>query len=114
MRRTRELPQWLVILLVLVAVYFLGPPVLGLLLGALGVAIGLTAVLIKLGLIALFIYAVFALLRAAFGKPKAATRQEQLGDSLDDNLDRLDRVDESRRALDRELERAIAAAQKQP
>jgi membrane protein implicated in regulation of membrane protease activity len=112
MKRNQGLPQWLVVLLVLAAIVVLGPPTLGLVLGLLGLTIGLAAVALKVGLVVLAVYAVVVLLRVLFGKSTPDSREQRLSDSLDDNLDRLAQVDVSRRALDEELERAVAAAQK--
>lgn len=67
MSATRELPAWLVALLALVAIVVLGPPVLGFLLGVVGLAVGLVAVLLKVGLVVAAVYALVVLLRAVFG-----------------------------------------------
>ena len=98
------LPQWLMVLMVLTGMIFLGPPALGLLAGLLGVAIGLTAIALKFGVIALGIYAVVLLLRAVFGRPS----RRQLPTPIDFEAD-LARDDEEKRALDAELARMMAA-----
>lgn len=108
MARKTELPQWLVVLLVLAAIVVLGPPALGLVAGLLGLAVGLAAVALKVGLVVLAVYAVVTLFRAVFGSSKPTSSVER----VEDSLDRAEELDASRRALDEELERAVAAAQK--
>jgi len=103
------LPQWLVVLMVLVGLIFLGPPALGLLAGLLGVAIGLTAIALKFGIIALGVYAVVLVLRALFGGPSRAPATAL--PSIDHEA-ALVRDDEEKRALDAELARVMAAQAK--
>lgn len=113
MARSRPLPKWLVVLLVIAAAVVLGPPALGFLFAALGLAVGLGALLLKLGFVAVGVYAIYLVANALFGKPTAAGATEQRrSDSLANNVDQLDRLDAERRALDQELERAIAATRK--
>lgn len=110
MKRNRGLPRWLVGLMIVAGVVFLGPPLLGFLFGAVGLAVGLAAGLFKLGLVALGIYAVVMLFRAVFGKSPDKPSPAEAGASLENTLDKLERDDADLRALDRELERAVAAS----
>jgi membrane protein implicated in regulation of membrane protease activity len=96
-----EKPQWLMVLLVLAALIFLGPPALALLAGVVGVAIGLAAISLKLGVIALGVYAVVLLFRALFGKERATTPRI-------DHEAALARDDEELRRLDAELASVMA------
>ncbi|MEW6432971.1 MAG: hypothetical protein AB1730_15820 [Myxococcota bacterium] len=107
MTRTRGLPQWLMVLLVLAAIVVLGPPVAGLLVGLVGLAVGLAAVALKVGLVALAVFAVVALFRAIFGGPSRSAPV----DATSARIARLEQ-DDSRRALDEELARAVAASKK--
>ena len=100
------LPQWLVVLMVLAGLIFLGPPALGLLAGLIGVAIGLTAIALKFGIIALGVYAVVLVLRAIFGGPSRAPRRTL---TPIDHEAGLVRDDEEKRALDAELARVMEA-----
>lgn len=100
------LPQWLVVLMVLAGLIFLGPPTLGLLAGLLGVAIGLTAIALKFGIIALGVYAVVLVLRALFG---SSPRRQGVPTPMPiDHEAALERDDEEKRALDAELARVMA------
>lgn len=105
MARTRRggLPQWLVVLLVLAAVVVFGPTALGLL----GLAVGLAAVALKLGLIVFAVMLVVAFFRAVFGGPARG----EPADETSARIARLER-DESRRSLDDELARAVAASRR--
>lgn len=101
------MPQWLVVLMVLAGLIFLGPPALGVLAGLIGITIGLVAVAIKFGVIALGIYAVVLVLKALFGGPerrRVATSQLEL-----DHEAALARDEEEMRRLDAELARVMAA-----
>jgi membrane protein implicated in regulation of membrane protease activity len=102
------LPHWLMVLMVLAAMIFLGPPALGLLAGLLGVAIGLTAITLKFGIIALGVYAVVLLVRAVFGRSTPARLPSPTPTPIDYEAD-LSRDDEEKRALDAELARMMAA-----
>lgn len=110
---SNKMPGWLVLMLALVAVVVLGPPALGILLGAVGVAIALAAVLLKVGLVVLVIYAFFALLRAVFGRSATPTASlPPHADGLETIGAQLDMDERARRAaLDRELEVALRQAQ---
>jgi len=111
MSRNGSLPRWLVVLLVLAAIVVLGPPAVGLIAGLLGLAVGLAAIALKVGLVVLAVYAVIALFQAIFGKSTPAP-EDRLAESLKSNIETVEHVDHERKALDAELERAIAAAQK--
>lgn len=99
------LPQWLVVLMVLVGLVFLGPPALGLLAGLLGLAIGLTAIALKVGVIVLGVYALLLVMRALFG---SSPRKQGVPLPIDHEA-ALERDDEEKRALDAELARVMAA-----
>jgi membrane protein implicated in regulation of membrane protease activity len=99
------MPQWVVVLMVLVGLVFLGPPTLGLLAGLIGLAIGLTAIAAKLGLIALAVYAVVLVLRALFGGPA----RRRVATPEVDHEAALQRDDEELRRLDEELARVMAS-----
>jgi hypothetical protein len=101
MNRT-EKPQWLMVLLMLAALIFLGPPALALLAGVVGVAIGLVAISLKLGVVVLGVYALVLLFRAVFGKERAATPRI-------DHEAALARDDEELRRLDAELASVMAS-----
>jgi hypothetical protein len=109
--RQTGLPKWLTILLVVVGVVVLGPPALALLLAALGIAFSVTAGVLKLGVIALIVYAAVMLIQAVFGKSSARSASPRL-DTLAHNIEAADRMDAERRALDEELARAVAATRK--
>lgn len=110
MKRNRELPRWLVGVMIVAGVVFLGPPLLGFLFGAVGLAMGLAAALFKLGLVALGIYMAVMLFRAVFRKSPDRPSPADTGASLENTLDKLERDDAALRALDRELEQAVAAS----
>lgn len=108
MARNRQgLPQWLMVLLVLAAIVVFGPPAIGLLAGLLGLAVGLAAVALKVGVVVLAVMLVVALFRAIFGGP---SKSEPV-DGTSARIARLEH-DDSRRALDDELARAVAASRK--
>lgn len=104
------LPQWLLVLLTLVGLVVLGPPVLGLLAGLIGLTIGLAAIALKLGVIAFLIFAVVSVFRALFGSSKPRGLPVRTPSSLESlDLERQARQDEEMRALDAELARMQAA-----
>lgn len=106
MRRSSGMPQWLVVLMVLAGLIFLGPPALGLLAGLIGITIGLVAVAIKFGVIALGIYAAVLVLKALFGAPE---RRRVAMPNIDvDHAAMLQRDDEEMRRLDAELAKVMA------
>ncbi|MEW5738618.1 MAG: hypothetical protein AB1938_06805 [Myxococcota bacterium] len=107
--RNQGLPRWLKVLLLLVAVVVLGPPVLGFALGLAGLVVGLAAVLLKVGLVALAIFLVVSLFRAALG---GSSRGPESLSPHGDTVSRVEALDSSKRALDEELERAIAASRR--
>jgi len=101
------MPQWLMVLMILAALFFLGPPALGILAGLIGVAIGLTAITLKFGVIALGIYAAVLVLKALFGGPERPRRAAMPRMDLDHEA-ALVRDDEELRRLDAELARVMA------
>ena len=106
------MPKWLKILLVAVVVVVAGPPLLGAALAALGIAIGVSVGLLKLAVLGLGIWCVVMLLKGLFGGPPKSAREERLAESVDSNVQEIAHLDASRRALDEELDRAIADARK--
>ncbi len=114
-------PTWLKVLLGLVALFVLGPPLLALVLGTVGVLFALTGALLKVGLVVGAVYVLYRLLAAMFGggsdKPQVPAKLATI-DAIpqaypvrEDDDSSLEREDRARKAeLDRELERAIAAA----
>lgn len=109
--KQERMPRWLLIVLVVACVVFLGPPLLALLVGALGLALAFGGVALKLGLIVLAAYGLAMLLR---GGSTSAARASALspagGASLADFAEEREREDRERlAALDRELEQAIQA-----
>jgi hypothetical protein len=100
------MPQWLVVLMVLAGLVFLGPPALGLLAGLIGITIGLVAVAIKFGIIALGIYAAVLVLKALFGGPERRRVAPPSIDSIHEAA--LARDEEEMRRLDAELARVMA------
>ena len=101
--RRNGLPQWLVVLMVLAGLVFLGPPALVILAGLLGLTFGLLAIGLKFGIIALGVYAAILVLRALFGT--STTRSVP----MIDHEAALVRDDEEKHALDRELARVMEA-----
>lgn len=101
------MPQWLVVVMVLAGLIFLGPPALGILAGLIGITIGLVAVTIKFGVIALGIYAVVLLLKAIFGGPEKKRVALPSIDSYHEEA--LARDEEEMRRLDAELARVMAS-----
>ena len=110
-KRKSDLPSWLVVLMVLAAIVVLGPPAVALVAGLLGLAVGLAAIALKVGIVVAVVYGLYLVLHAIFGKPNRS-REDELRESTQSSIDNLARVDESRRALDEELDRAVAAARK--
>lgn len=104
------LPQWLVVLMVLAGLIFLGPPTLAVLAGLLGLTIGLVAIALKVGVVVLGVYAVLLVLRALFGSPSPRGVPVPLPPI--DHEAALVRDDEEKRALDAELARVMAAQAK--
>lgn len=116
MRRRSGLPRFFVVLMVLAGLIFLGPPTLAVLAGLVGLTIGLLAIAVKVGVIALGVYAAVLLLKAMFGSdeprralPVAPVAVAPAYDPFDD-LEH--RKDAELAALDRELARVMAAQQK--
>ena len=93
--RRNGLPQWLVMLMVLAV-----------LAGLLGRTIGLVAIGLKFGIIALGVYAAILVLRALFGTSRARSVPTQ---PMIDHEAALVRDDEEKRALDAELSRVMQA-----
>lgn len=104
--RRDGLPQWLTVLLVLVAVVVLGPPALVLVAAVIGLTIGIAAMLLKFGVVALAIFAVFALLRAVFGS-SPTTRPVPDRPIERSHEEALARDEAELRALDAELARVM-------
>ncbi len=98
------------VMLMVVALAMLGPPALGLLAGLLGLTFGLLAVGLKLGVIALAVYAMVLLSRAVFGGgpvPRALPKPDR-GPAIDQVFDELEqRRDAEMAALDRELQQVL-------
>lgn len=106
----RKAPNWLLIALGVLAVIFLGPPLLGLALGAVGLFMGLMTFVVKVGVVVVAIYALAMLMRGLLGRtPTAAAavgpRSTGTIDAMHFDLEREDRS--SLAELDRELEKAI-------
>ncbi len=110
----QSMPRWLMVLLGIVALFVLGPPLLAVLFGAVGLLIGLTGALLKLGVVALVGYGAWRLLRALFGGDAPVQRlpvatATGTSSQIDDLAFSLEREERARKAeLDRELERAVA------
>jgi hypothetical protein len=121
MRRNNGFPRFVLVLMVLAGLIFLGPPALGLLAGLIGLTIGLLAIALKVGVIALGVYAAVLLIKALFGGPEPRralaapvvpvmpVMPELQRDPFED-LEQ--RKDAELAALDRELARVMAAQQK--
>ncbi len=106
----RKSPNWLLIVLGIIAAVVLGPPLLGLALGAVGLLIGLMTVVAKVGVVVLAVWGLVMLMRGLFGgSPRVVTEgappSAMTVDAMHADLERRDRED--RAALDRELELAI-------
>lgn len=119
MRRRSGFPRFFVVLMVLAGLIFLGPPTLAVLAGLLGLTLGLLAIAVKVGVIALGVYAAVLLLKALFGGgeprrglPVPVAAPELTMPRVDpfDDLER--RKDAELAALDRELARTLAAQHK--
>jgi hypothetical protein len=113
MRRRSGLPRFVVVLLTIAALMFLGPPLLALVAGLVGLTIGLLAVALKVGVVALGVYAAVLLLKALFGGDPSPRRLPVTTPTyvppLDDPFDDLERrKDAELAALDRELARTLA------
>ncbi len=106
--RRDGLPQWLTVLLVLVGVVVLGPPALVLVAAVIGLSIGIAAALLKFGVVALGVFALFALLRAMFGSSPATRPVPDLALERS-HEDALARDEAELRALDAELARVMAS-----
>lgn len=106
-----KMPGWLVVLLALAAVVFLGPPLLVLVLGAFGVALALGGVALKVGVVVLAVYGLVMLLRGASAPGAGRTTLSPAGGaplSAPSATDEKEKQ-ETLAALDLELERAIHA-----
>ncbi len=108
--KNRKTPNWLLIVLGILAIIVLGPPLLGLALGAVGLFMGLMIFAVKVGVVVVAIYALAMLTRSLLGRtpsPVAAVgpRSTATIDAMHFDLEREDRA--SRAELDRELEKAI-------
>lgn len=107
---SNQMPRWLVGVLSVLAVAVLGPPALGLVFLALGVAFSLGVALLKVSLIGLGVAAVVFVLRAMFGGPSAAKRPASAGgESIETIAARLE-AEEAERRL--ELDRQLAEMQR--
>lgn len=112
---SNKMPAWLMVLLGVVGLVVLGPPVLALLLGAIGLALGLAGAVLKIGVVVLVIWAIFMVLKGIFGTSRPQGRPTRLDTT--GTIERLDPLDveteleqehrRSRAELDRELELAI-------
>lgn len=112
MARKSGLPRWLTTLFIVAGVIVLGPPILALALAALGVVISLSVSAFKLALIGTGIYALVLLLQAIFSRASSDSREDRLAHALNQNVAGIDRLDDERKALDQEWERAVADARK--
>jgi hypothetical protein len=117
MRRRSGFSRFFVILMAIAALVFLGPPALALVAGLVGLTIGLLAIALKFGVIALGVYAAVLLLKALFGSDDRP--QRLLRDPMPMPMARVDPFDDLERrkdaelaALDRELAQVLAAQQK--
>ncbi|MDX2010200.1 MAG: hypothetical protein SFW67_08425 [Myxococcaceae bacterium] len=105
---SNALPRWLVAVLALVGAVVLGPPVLALLLVAFAFLLKLGVLALKIGVIALGLAAVVVVLRALFGRPSPAPRQQP---SIEELAERLEAQELAQR---RDLDRQLAEALEQP
>lgn len=106
----QKTPKWLVVTLAVVLLIFVGPPLLGLALGAVGLALALGGLLLKVALVAFAVYAVVMLLRGVFGggAPTSSLPATAGGGSIDLIQAEYEQTDREKLAeLDRELDRAI-------
>ncbi|MFO0600173.1 MAG: hypothetical protein U0228_32995 [Myxococcaceae bacterium] len=104
--RRNGLPRFVVVLMVIAALVFLGPPALGVLAGLLGLAVGLAFIAVKVGVIALGIYAAVLLLQALFGSSPAPRRLSASMPPVP--YEPMPEVDHEKAALDRELAKMLA------
>lgn len=104
---SNRLPGWLVVLLTVVGVVFLGPPALVLLLVAVALALKVSVIALKVCVVALAVAAVVFVIRALFGS-KPAPQALPRGESIEEMAARLE-ADERRQreALDRQLAEAL-------
>ncbi|MBL8919495.1 MAG: hypothetical protein JNJ54_11580 [Myxococcaceae bacterium] len=109
---SKRMPTWLVVVLTVLGVVFLGPPALVLLAVALGVLLKASVLALKVGAVVLVIAAVVALVRALFGAstPARVPTQPRV-ESIEEMAERL-AADERRQreALDRQLAEALNSA----
>lgn len=105
---SNKMPTWLVVLLTLLGVVFLGPPALVLLAVAVGVVLKASVIALKLGVVVLVIAAAVALVRAVFGSRPVRSPAQPRVESIEDMAERL-AADERRQreALDRQLAEAL-------
>lgn len=109
---SNKMPSWLVVLLTVVGVVFLGPPALVMAFVALGLLLSLGVAALKVALVALAVAGVVLVLRALFGRPRTGVvRREPEVDSLEVMAARLEAEEAERRAaLDRQLDEALRSA----
>lgn len=106
---SNRMPGWLVVLLTVLGVVFLGPPALVLLLVALGLALKASVIALKVGAVVLAIAAVVFVVRALFGAATPA-RAPALprSESIEEIAERLEAEERRQReALDRQLAEAL-------
>lgn len=105
---SNRMPGWLVAVLTVVGVVFLGPPALVLLLVALGLALKVSVIALKVCLVALAVAAVVFVVRALFGGRPAPVIPERRAESIEEMAERIE-ADERRQreALDRQLAEAL-------
>jgi threonine/homoserine/homoserine lactone efflux protein len=104
-------PRWLVVLLALLALFFLGPPLLAIALGAVGVLLALSAMALKVGVVVGAVYLAWRLLKV-LTEPRPSTPVRLTAESLEESLEREERARKA--ALDLELEQAIRQSRATP